>query len=228
MTSIITTSSSNGVLANNIISAYITIANTYTGTYTGTTLTLSNPSVTVVVVYTPSPTASPTEEVSNKNRLNPTTITIAVILAFLSFLACVGYLVMYRVYHRHFVQKPKTKVIELLNEDGDEADVEDVTIDILHTINNDDGDNDILHTVNNEDGNTDIIHTIDETNNDSIILHTTSGNTENIDSLNVNIKPQLPLSLPSILDTTSLSSYRPCCSFIFSKIEATISKTSID
>jgi hypothetical protein len=108
LTSIITTSSSNGVLGSYIISAYNTIAITYTGTYTGTTLTLSNPSVTVIVVYTPSPTASPTEAVvSNKNRSNTTTIIIASIFACLSFLACVGYLVVYRIYHRHFVQKPK-------------------------------------------------------------------------------------------------------------------------
>ena len=60
MSSIITTSSNNGDLATNLQTAYSEIQTTYTGAYNGGALQVADPSVTVVAVYTPSPTRSPT------------------------------------------------------------------------------------------------------------------------------------------------------------------------
>jgi len=163
------TASSNGNFGLSIQSAYNTVvlAGGWTGTvYSGGTLTVNGPTVTVISVNTHKPTAAPTLKAdSGLSKSNNSTIIIAAVVAIIGFLSVS---LAYYYYLRH-------KKKNLTAETTDEADTGDVTIEILRGATSPEDDNnddapEIIHTISYDvdadlDANTgeysnEIVHTI--------------------------------------------------------------------
>ena len=154
MTAALSTAASNGVFATNIYNAYVTVSTS--GSYTGIqvqagTVSVNTPSVTVVIVYTPKPTTSPTLSSQSSTQSKDKSLIIAAVVA------CLGFVTLAFAYY-YYLRHKKKKALLHYNETGPE----DVAIDILHTINSEDdhdGNNDvpqIVHTITNDVDNRDV------------------------------------------------------------------------
>ena len=191
MTAALSTAASNGVFATNIYNAYVTVSTS--GSYTGIqvqagTVSVNTPSVTVVIVYTPKPTTSPTLSSQSSTQSKDKSLIIAAVVA------CLGFVTLAFAYY-YYLRHKKKKALLHYNETGPE----DAAIDILYTVNHVDdreGNNDdsvLLYNENFIDREVDILeHEILRTqgSEDEIVITSDIGiiinSSGDIESTNIN------------------------------------------